>query len=97
MEKYDRGSLFSIETEVIKSEPFATGIASDVNSIKLTIKAPDSTAKVDNVDMTNHSIGKYYYKVQTTIDWKKGLYYSTITISNGIDNDITVEDTFYLE
>jgi len=98
MRTFDRGSAVIIEVEIKKRVPYGELAYSDPDSFEITITDSAGTIKVDGATLIKSVTGKYYYICQTAVNWARGVYIAATTVTEGTNNDVTVnEDLFRLK
>lgn len=96
-EIFDRGSILMIEITFWKNDAFTARILFDPDNFPtITITDPDGTVKTDAQNLTNSSTGKWYYKLQTAVNWLVGEYVVQINATSGADTDVTVKSKDFI-
>jgi hypothetical protein len=93
----DRGSAILIEVEFTRKIPFGGNEYFDPTAPKITVFQTGKVAKLGPVDLTQSTLGKYYYVAQTLTNWDTGSYNAKITASDETYSDITKDKVFILK
>ena len=73
-----RGTAVLIEVTFNLQSAFGSLQLVDPSNPTITVTAPDNSVKVTDAVLTRHSLGQYYYTLQTSSSWVKGWYTSTV-------------------
>ncbi len=95
---YNKGKTVTIEVEIMRYTPFgSSALNSPANGVKLTVVDPNGDVVLNEATMTLSSTGKYYYILQTGVDWVEG-WYEIAPFADGSDyDDYELKDKgFYL-
>lgn len=92
MESYERGSSILFEVEFQKQVPFGGLVYFDPSTATITVVDNTGTKVVDAQNLTKSTLGKYYYIAQSLTNWLVGIYYTSVTASDGTYSDVLVQN-----
>jgi len=101
MDEIDRGQSLILEVEVEKYVPYGSYGYIDPTTLKITVTDRAGTKKVDAaalLPLDPPVAGKYWYKVQTTIEWLTGKYTAKVDTVHETDVGLKITPAvFYLK
>jgi hypothetical protein len=95
METFDLGSAILIEVEFKTNNPFGSEDYYNPATSTITVYDAYDNVKVDAAALIQSDTGKYYYIIQSTIDWSDGVYKVKVDSGNGSYDDVTIKREFF--
>ena len=94
---FELGSAITIESEFKKHTPFGTDDYYDPTSpvAKITVTDPGGVKKVDAQNMIKSVVGKYYYVIQTAVNWSAGTYQVLVESGDGTNTDVALDKSAF--